>query len=330
MPAAFCTPVWVVGFALLIGGSTLNIVALRFGNQLLLSSLASVSIVFSTVLSVWILKETWFKSDMLAIFLMCLGSVLFMLFAHNSKQDYTYDELQGLYLRIASITVYVAAAVITAGTYALDRRIRDELNQYMVQLRTTASVDQERQSNKLTAEDAGDMFQLNVLVKALFIVAAITGIRVTPETRSLVNRSRAPMVLLAFISALICSCQISITRGTTIVVGMQDSFSYIRTYLFLFMTIALAFVQLLTLNRGMELYPAIEMMPIYNTANILLNMFCGAVILDEQSMYTASELILLMFFSVICIAGIFILVRKIDFDNCGGTSSQQLELPRAQ
>lgn len=60
----------------------------------------------------------------------------------------------------------------------------------------------------------------------------------------------------------------------------------------------------------MDMYPAIEMMPVYNTFLILMNMFCGAVILNEYKMYTVPELLMLCLFSAICIIGIFVLVRK--------------------
>lgn len=58
------------------------------------------------------------------------------------------------------------------------------------------------------------------------------------------------------------------------------------------------------------MYPAIEMMPIYNTFNILLNMLCGSVILGEAKMYEYSEMLVLCLFSAICISGIFVLVKK--------------------
>jgi len=45
----------------LIIGSVLNIVALGYGNQVLLASLRSVSIIFNTVLSIWMLKEPFLK-----------------------------------------------------------------------------------------------------------------------------------------------------------------------------------------------------------------------------------------------------------------------------
>lgn len=60
----------------------------------------------------------------------------------------------------------------------------------------------------------------------------------------------------------------------------------------------------------MEVYDQIDIIPIYQTALILFNMMGGAIILNEQAMYTVNELIVLILCSFICIAGVIIIVRK--------------------
>ena len=76
-------PNWIMGFFSLILGSVLNVVALSFGNQLLLASTSSLSIIFNTLMAVIFLKERFVKTDMIAIFLICLGSLLFLMLAKN-------------------------------------------------------------------------------------------------------------------------------------------------------------------------------------------------------------------------------------------------------
>ena len=139
----FCTCLWMSSFVLLIVGSLANIVGLRFGNQLLLSALASLSIIFNTGLSVCILKETWFKSDFLAVFLMVLGAVLFLTCAHNSKQDYTFEELKDLYLRTESLAVYGSVVVLVVIAYLIDIAMRKKLVGYMERLKELAMIDAE-------------------------------------------------------------------------------------------------------------------------------------------------------------------------------------------
>lgn len=48
---------WLLGFSSLIIGSACHVVALGFGNQVLLSTLRSFTVFFNTVFSVTILKE---------------------------------------------------------------------------------------------------------------------------------------------------------------------------------------------------------------------------------------------------------------------------------
>ena len=58
--SAFKDPVWYLGFFSLIVGTTFNVWALGYGNQTLLSSTSSFSIIFNSILSVLFLKETLF------------------------------------------------------------------------------------------------------------------------------------------------------------------------------------------------------------------------------------------------------------------------------
>ena len=84
-------------------GSVFNVVALKFGSQVLLSSMGSFTIVFNSILSVIILKEHLFKSDLIAIFLISLGSTLFLLQAKNDDIKYTPEQIRSMYLRPTSL-----------------------------------------------------------------------------------------------------------------------------------------------------------------------------------------------------------------------------------
>ena len=53
----YCNMAWIGGFISLIIGSVLNVLALGFGNAILLSSSSSFSVIFNMIFSVIILKE---------------------------------------------------------------------------------------------------------------------------------------------------------------------------------------------------------------------------------------------------------------------------------
>lgn len=122
-----CSPIWIAGFTSLIVGSVLNIVALGYGNQVLLSSFAGFTIIANTVLSVLLLKEPFYKTDPIAIALMCLGSGGFLFFAKNSPQDYDFDTLIALYRKPSSFMFYVLTVVIAVGSILSDNNARNRL-----------------------------------------------------------------------------------------------------------------------------------------------------------------------------------------------------------
>ena len=61
---------------------------------------------------------------------------------------------------------------------------------------------------------------------------------------------------------------------------------------------------------AMEVYDQIEIIPIYQTALILLNITSGSIILNEMEMYHAYQLGELTCCSLICILGVYMMVYR--------------------
>jgi uncharacterized membrane protein len=78
---------WLLGFSSLVAGSALHVIALGFGNQVLLSTLRSFTVFFNTLFSVWILKEKLYITDVIGIVLIFLGSTLFLLVAKAGEEE---------------------------------------------------------------------------------------------------------------------------------------------------------------------------------------------------------------------------------------------------
>lgn len=70
------------------------------------------------------------------------------------------------------------------------------------------------------------------------------------------------------------------------------------------------------INKAIQFYDQVEVMPIYNTFLIFMNMFCGAVILDEYKMYSVGEMLYLFLCLCTSVGGIFLLVKKPDLKSC--------------
>lgn len=70
------------------------------------------------------------------------------------------------------------------------------------------------------------------------------------------------------------------------------------------------------MNKAIRFYDQVEVIPIYNTFLIFMNMICGAVILDEYKMYSVGEMLFLFLSLCTSVCGIFMLVKKPDLKAC--------------
>ena len=87
--SVYKNPYWVLGFATIIIGQVFNVLALKYGSQVLLSSTTSFTIIFNTIFSAIFLKENLQKSDFLAVVLICIGCTLSLFSAKNDEKSYT-------------------------------------------------------------------------------------------------------------------------------------------------------------------------------------------------------------------------------------------------
>ena len=60
----------------------------------------------------------------------------------------------------------------------------------------------------------------------------------------------------------------------------------------------------------MEVYNQAEIGPIYSSSLILLHMLCGGIILNEKDLYSRLEVVELIFYSLLCIMGIYVIAKK--------------------
>jgi len=81
---------WTGGLLITTVGSVIYIPALSYGNQILLASSCSLSIIFNLLFALSILKERILPSDMLGIVMICFGSVLFLYCAKNESEAKHY------------------------------------------------------------------------------------------------------------------------------------------------------------------------------------------------------------------------------------------------
>ena len=93
------------------------------------------------------------------------------------------------------------------------------------------------------------------------------------------------MVMLALVAGFNGGLTGSFVKTFTIQCSIDGHLTVTAVVFFLLAALS-ATSQIFMLNKAMEFYDQIEVIPIYNTLLIFMNMFCGAVILDEYKMYT--------------------------------------------
>jgi len=127
--SVFCSPLWLCGMLCLLSGSVLDITSLAKGNQLLLSCLSSVSILWNTLLSVILLNETLTLKDCFAILIICIGCILFLLLAKNNEVGYSSEELVALYLRPTSLIYLIFTGSFILWIQYFDYKYKKALKQ---------------------------------------------------------------------------------------------------------------------------------------------------------------------------------------------------------
>ena len=84
----YCSITWVIGFACVILGSILNLVALPFCDLVLFSSTVGIGIVFNNVIAMWWLGEKMiWKYDIIAFVLVVGGSTAVILLSTLLKNS---------------------------------------------------------------------------------------------------------------------------------------------------------------------------------------------------------------------------------------------------
>ena len=282
---------WFMGLLSLAFGSMLNLIALGYGNQLVLASSSSLTIIHNTMMSVIFLNEKLYRSDMIAIFLMCVGSLIFVFSARPTELVIKDDEeLLRLYLSTRSLMFWAVSFILILWSNCKDYQAKNKLYEYVESLQKD---DQTIQIMDIVYNRRDDLKNAGE-------------IRVIRETL------RTPMLLLPLTTALLGGLLGSLFRGFTI--SFQPEFGFFHqnhfTYALFGGGLFLSFFQVRSFNNCIHLYNQLETIPTYESSLILMNMLSGAIIMQELSELRWHEVIMLNVGMFICIVGVFLIAKK--------------------
>eukprot|EP00355_Strombidium_rassoulzadegani_P007882 CAMPEP_0168619692 /NCGR_PEP_ID=MMETSP0449_2-20121227/6739_1 /TAXON_ID=1082188 /ORGANISM="Strombidium rassoulzadegani, Strain ras09" /LENGTH=169 /DNA_ID=CAMNT_0008660647 /DNA_START=234 /DNA_END=743 /DNA_ORIENTATION=+ len=127
---------------------------------------------------------------------------------------------------------------------------------------------------------------------------------------SLRGRLKIPLFLMATGAGLLGSLSMTFLKGMTESFEENGVFGSFSLYGYLILSLCLSVFQLNLLNMTMEIYDQIEIIPIYNSSMILLNICAGAIVLNEKLYYTWGELCLIILCGCISIVGVWVIIYK--------------------
>lgn len=125
------------------------------------------------------------------------------------------------------------------------------------------------------------------------------------EYRGLKAGVKTSLVALAVGAGMCGGLLASIIKGATVALKTPGWWSI----LFLTLAFVVATVQLKTLNVAMEAFDQISIDPIYEISLMVFNMLGGAIVLNEQRVYSWPRLAAMLGASVICMVGVVLMVR---------------------
>ena len=122
----YADPYWLGGFFCLIPGSAFYVISLGYGNVMLLAWTSSISIIINTILAVCYLGEKLHCNRVCGIFIICVGSTIFVSLAKNSSVNLKPKELFKLVTRPASIGYIILQFTLLAFFYIGQKQIKDK------------------------------------------------------------------------------------------------------------------------------------------------------------------------------------------------------------
>ena len=125
-----CNKWWMTGLFCIVLGTLANVVAIRYGNLLLLASSSAITMIFNTILSIYILKERFTKWDAVAFVFITTGCISCMIFSKTSDAPLSQQELINLYTTVPSLAYMSISFVYIVTCFILNRQIRNRIKGY--------------------------------------------------------------------------------------------------------------------------------------------------------------------------------------------------------
>lgn len=272
---------WISGIALTILGSVADFAALAFAAQSLVAILGSLTLVCNILLAPLMLNEKVTRLDVRAVIMIVTGCTIAVSFGQHRSEVHTLDRLLYMFGTTAMILYIICTLMVIGafygGIYYIENKYKcnDAATQYMYKKESSAS--------KLHR----------------FLYPAVSGV-------------------VGAQSVLFGKCTAEILKGSLVshhhssnsTLTAASVFAHPMTWFILLMMLSCILIQIRSLNRGLQLFDALYVVPIFQTFWILVSVLGGLVFFDEWEHFSALQAIFFPIGILLTVRGVVELSRR--------------------
>ena len=235
----------MLGLSIYIVGNVLSFVAFAFASQSLVAPLGASGLASNVVFAPLINKEVVLITDYIGIVFIVLGSLVVLIVSPSNEKPYTVDELMQMYTEIPTILLLLTLAIASLAAYGLTWRKRTS---------QALSIDED-----LILLDPGKRKNQSVLIPISYTFLSAVSAALT----TLLSKSLVELLNETF-------------RG-------NNQFNTLLPYIFIVLVGVFALAQLYFINKGLQAFDALLVMPLFHAVWTLLTVLCGGVYFSDFS-----------------------------------------------
>ena len=128
---------------------------------------------------------------------------------------------------------------------------------------------------------------------------------------TLKNHVKLPMVMFSWSTAIFSGMNLCILKCFGEILAQNDFWNMpVMATVLLTSVLVGAAMQIIVLNVALRYYNNLDIIPVYMSLILIMMLVCGWILLDEIQFYTKSEIIGILFSSLLVIIGIKIITMK--------------------
>ena len=326
----YCNAMWLIGFACVFIGSILNLVALPFCDLVLFSTTVGIAIVFNHAIAIkWLGEKIVWKYDVPAFLLVVGGSTAIVLLSKVDDEAYTPESIEHYLSQAGTIVLVIATFVLLILALLSLKLLVDSTRRFEEDVRAwvTTALQRDTVASKQEAHDLGTSYSTvpesvadkrefkeqpaRVLIQVVNAIPEDVLREISPRSTNLRRFSKVPMVMLLSEAAIQIGLDIMCFKFAQVL--LEDGYfaDYWPGITILFVAgIILALSNLHFINLSVKYYDATDVVPVLNAATMIAEIVAGLIVGGEYHLYDGFELTCIFLCSLICIAGIQVLVMK--------------------